>query len=49
MIITLLSGFEQAAISVIRSQRNIRKTRKCTTPKRVRIGPKYSGTVAFSW
>jgi len=34
----------------VRSQRNNRKTRKWTTPKRVRIRPKYNGsTVAFSW
>jgi len=35
--------------SVVRSQRNNRKTRKWTTAKRVRIRPKYSATVAFSW
>jgi len=35
----LLGGFEQAANSVIRSQRNNRKTRKWTSPKRVRIRP----------
>jgi len=34
---------------VARSQRNNRKTRKQTTPKRVRIRPNYSATVAFSW
>jgi len=34
---------------VVRSQRNNRKTRKWTTPKRVRIRPKYCATVAFSW
>jgi len=42
-------GFEQAANSVVRSQRNNRITRKWTTPKRVRIRPKYRHTVAFSW
>jgi len=42
-------GFEQAANSVVRSQRNKRKTRKWTTSKWVQIRPKYSATVAFSW
>jgi len=42
--VSLLGGFEQAANSVVRSQRNNRKTRKWTTPKRVRIRPKYSAT-----
>jgi len=47
MIISL-GGFEQAADSVVKSQRNNRKTWKWTTPKRVWIRPKYSATVAFS-
>jgi len=34
---------------VVRSQRNNWKTRKWTTPKQVRIHPKYTTTVAFSW
>jgi len=34
---------------VVRSQRNNQITWKWTTPKRVRIRPKYSATVAFSW
>jgi len=34
---------------VVRTQRNNWKTRKLTTPKRVRIRPKYSTTVASSW
>jgi len=42
-------GFEQAANSVVRNQRNNRKTRKWTTLKRMRIRPKYSATVAFLW
>jgi len=33
---------------LVRSQRNNRKTRKWTTPKRVWIRPAYSATVAFS-
>jgi len=45
----LLGGFEQAANSVVRSQRNNRKIRKWTTPKWVRIRPKYSATITFSW
>jgi len=42
--LSLLDGFEQAANSVVRRQRNNRKTRKWTTPKRMRIRPKYSAT-----
>jgi len=47
--ISLLGGFEQAANSMVRSQRNNRKTRKWITPKQVLIRPKYKATVAFSW
>jgi len=48
--LSLLGGFEQAANSEVRSQRNNRKTRKWTTPKRVWIiRPNYNATVAFSW
>jgi len=34
---------------LVRSQRNNRKTRKWTTPKRARICSKCSATVACSW
>jgi len=43
-----ISGFEQAANSVVRRQRNNRKTRKWTTHKREQIRLKYSATVALS-
>jgi len=48
-MIFMLDSFEQAANSVVRRQRNSRKTRKWTTPKRVRIRTTYSATVAYSW
>jgi len=49
MIISTFGGFEKTANSVVRSQKNNRKTRNWTTPKRVRIHPIYSSTIAFSW
>jgi len=44
----LLDGFEQATNSIVRNQRNNWKTRKRTTPKRVKIRQKYNATVVLS-
>jgi len=43
-----LVASNKAVNSVVRSQRNSRKTRKWTTPKQERIRAKYSANVAFS-
>jgi len=47
--LSLFGGFEQAANSLGRIERNNRKTWKSATPKRLRICPKYNANVAFSW